>query len=499
MADLWQQFHGLPKAIRDGVATPKAIAAVDELEQQHPGVELASFVMRVAVREIPVADLAAKISAESSVTSTDAKNIAERLHRDVFTGVVADYLGLPSVPTPTATPPLSTSAVPPRPPVNLPVGMATSTPAKPPAAPKPKSSVPSTPLPVAPVMVPLTPLPKVPVSTMPGPQAPVGVSAPTTQYSDEDAAEIANQASKLRALTSVNPNQDLDSLARQILIEQNLASSDELLERRSISIIKSRLKGLRTTEETAETLTRDPKVGGLGLDHEIAMTVAAAAERHAATLKNRGMVRPPEPLPAPQPPAVPSVMQQRPAPMPPLRRDQQPKTAVPVQNFTEAPRASRPILRPTDMPILAPMAKPQLPKTAPPPTTPTVIQRPRMTDRPTVADVVRPQVALGPAEELRSMTLIEFRRLGQGAGDAARKLLDKFQHLQRESFAVWAQAVAGWRQSDVYQLYLTMGRESLETGQPISQIIADRGKNGQPYLSEHEFTVLSDLNRQLQL
>src|SRR4029078_2330234 len=97
--------------------------------------------------------------------------------------------------------------------------------------------------------------------------------APTTQYSDDDAVEIAKQASKLRTLTSVNPNQDLDSLARQILIEQNLAPSDESLERRSISIIKSRLKDLRTTDETVEMLVRDPKIGGLGLDREIALTV----------------------------------------------------------------------------------------------------------------------------------------------------------------------------------------------------------------------------------
>ena len=122
-----------------------------------------------------------------------------------------------------------------------------------------------------------------------------------------------------------------------------------------------------------------------------------------------------------------------------------------------------------------------------------------MADRPTVADIVRPPMTLGPAEELRSLTLIEFRRMGQGAAEAAKKLLEKFQHLKRESFAVWSQALAGWRQSDVYQLYLAMGRESLERGAPISQIIAERGRTGLPYLSEHEFSILVDLNRQLQI
>jgi len=514
MADLWQQFHGLPKAIRDGVATPTAIAAVDELEQQHPGVELASFVMRAVVHEFPFSELAGKISTESGIDAATAKSITERLQQDVFTGVVADYLGLGKAPV---SQPLPTNPVPiPKSPVNLPmVAPVSSVAVVPPSALPPIEKL--QPLKTTPVAIPTpvkSPAPIVPVvpmvkpaplvvppavvTPMPQPTSPVGVTAPTTQYSDDDAVEIAKQASKLRSLTNVNPNQDLDSLASQILTEQNLASSDELLQRRSISIIKSRLKGVRTTDEITEMLSRDPKVGGLGLDHEISLTVAAAAEKYATTLKDRGMVRAPEQPAPPTIPAIPTITQQRPTPMPPLHRDEQPMAPVQVQNFTETARASRPVVRPTDIPVVAPLPTPVVAMKSQP-TPATVIQRPRGTDRPTVADVVRPQVALGPAEELRSMTLIEFRRLGQGAGDAARKLLDKFQHLQRESFAVWAEAVAGWRQSSVYQLYLTMGRESLETGQPITQIIADRGKNGQPYLSEHEFTVVSDLNRQLQL
>lgn len=522
MADLWQQFHGLPKAIRDGVATPTAITAVDELEQQYPGVELAGFVMRVVIREFPLAELASKISTECSISAAASAEIVERLRQEVFTGVVADYLGLTTkIATPAAATTPIVSATPTlsqRPPVNLPVANVTPAampqsavilPAIPqPVRPKPVTVSPPIPIrpptissppplaPVAPLVIPQTPF--VPPPIVPQPQTPVGSTAPTTQYSDDDAVEIAKQASKLRTLTTVNPNQDLDSLAGQILIEQNLASSDELLQRRSISILKSRLKDVRTTEEVVEMLIRDPKVGGLGLDREIALTVAAAAERYAKTLKNRGMILTPEqPLPPPMP-IVPSVIQQKPAPLPPLHREAPVTTAVPLENFTEAPRPSRPIVRPASMPIMAPLEQPP-PLKIPPKTIPPVIQRPRGADRPTVADVVRPQMALGPAEELRSMTLIEFRRLGQGAGDAARRLLEKFQHLQRESFTVWAEAVVGWRQSSIYQLYIAMGRESLEKGQPISQIIADRGQAGQPYLSEHEFTVLSDLNRQLQL
>ncbi len=503
MADLWQQFHGLPKAIRDGVATPTAIVAIDDLEQKHPGLELANVVMRVVVHEFPITELEQKISAESSIDQATATIITSRLRRDVFTGVIADYLGLKVAPV--AIPPTSTPATaPPKPPANLPIApsanLSTVTTSKP-TPPKVTSPPPTTI--TRPVQAQPPPrLAPVPVTmAMPKPTTPIGSNAPTTQYSDEDAVEIANQASKLRTLTTANPNQDLDSLAQQILIEQNVALSDELLQRRSMAILKSRFKDVRTTAETAEMLAREPKVGGLGLDREIALSLAIAAEKYAMTLKERGMVRAPVPMAVPLPPAVPSVSQARPAPMPPFRREAPPApmSPVPVQNFTEAPRASRPIRRPVDLPVMAPLEQAPISKPITQAPSATVIQRPRGTDRPTVADVVRPQVALGPAEELRSMTLIEFRRLGQGAGDAARRLLDKFDHLQRESFTVWAEAVAGWRQSAIYELYLAMGRESMEKGLPISQIITERGRIGQPYLSEHEFIILSDLNRQLQL
>jgi len=117
-----------------------------------------------------------------------------------------------------------------------------------------------------------------------------------------------------------------------------------------------------------------------------------------------------------------------------------------------------------------------------------------------MSDIKRPGAqVMGPAGEMSSMTLMEFRRLGQGAADSTRRLLDKFRHYQKESFALWAQAVAGWRQSEVYRLYLDMGRQSLDQGLPISEVIKQRAASGLPYVSEHEFATIADFNRQLQL
>ena len=577
MADLWQQFHSLPKAIRDSVATHQSLVLIDALEHEYPGLDLANLVMRIMVHDFKFSELPSKLISENDLTEAAASQVTDRLRRELFVGMVGEYLGLtrPPAGTPPATPP-PVSAKPP---------LIKSMPAKPPVA---VAAMPVKPMTAAPANLPVRESgPAVPPPTVPlTPTPPVGPMAPTQAYSDEDAAEIAQQIQKLKTIKPDNINQDLNGLAQDILTNQSLAFSDELMQRRALAIIKARLKDIRRTDETKAMLMREPKVGGLGLDPEIASQISRLAELKSEELKARGMIKPPAILPPPPPPPpVPKTVQAKPIPIPPLTR-KFPTVPPPVPiipNVTEPPRPSRPVVRPPDIPpppplptdvrqpaqpTPVPVATPPKPRpsgpgtltnpppltprprsafpdlpiapvaapppvppaaapipptvaapvtprpavrlaqpgalTNPPPLTPspqrppTVLQQ-RTQDRPTVADVVRPYKALGPTEEMRSMTLLEFRRLGLGATDSARKILDSFNHLQRESYSVWAEAVAGWRQSAVFQLYLTMGQESLEVGTPISQVIADRGRRGLPYLSEHEFSVIADLSRRLQL
>lgn len=484
MPDIWEQFHALPKAIRDSVATPQALAALDDLERQHPGLDLAGFVMRVMVHEIPVGQLPDKLAAEAKVDQMAAAAIVHRLEQEVLVGA-GEYLGLKSVVVSTPIRPVVAPIPPPSPPT--------------PVLPPTPSAPPATPSPLPPPPAPWQRPPAPPPTTSGEPTKPVGPTAPTQAYSDDDAQEIAQQAARLKNLAGPSLVQDLDQVAGEIMRQHNLGYSDELLRRRALAIIKARLKSIRSTAQTVEVLARDPKIGGLGMDRDMASLVATAAEAQAGQLMARGMTRPPEPPLTPPPPAIPKVAQEHPAPMPPLRR-QAPPSNLPLPelpNVTDAPRPSRPIIRPVDIP--APPAAPALTARPRPPAPAPITPIARQTDRPTTSDIRRPVNTLGPAEEMRSLTLADFRRLGQGAAESTRKMEDKYKHWQHESYALWADAVAGWRQSDVYQLYLAMGRESLERGVPISQIVLDRGRAGQPYLSEHEFVTISDFNRQLQV
>lgn len=527
MADTWSQFHALPKDVRDAVATPQALATIDRLEGKYPGLNLADVVMRVIIKEIPVAEIANRLMSEARLDAPAATSIADQLIREALVGA-KQYLNIPSsLLTPVAAPAPIPAPIPASPrarPVPTPIPSTSfRLQTAPPAVVTPRAAPPAAPstilpVPPAPVMQ-KTPTPAVPPKTQPAvPPIPPPVAtpaartmAPTQAYSEDDAKEIASHTERLRTIGGAATG--FDAAAQAIITQHHLAFSDELLTKRAATILKARLKDIRNSDQTVDMLTRLPKVGGLGLDRDIAVQVVASLETDAQRLKSQGRVEPVFMPPPPPPPKVPLAAAPRPVPAPPMKKivTGEDMTAGPTPDY-EAIKPpslpSRPIVRPPDipspppMPSVKPMVKPASPVPPPAPVTPlaapSIVQAGRMTDRPTVTDIKQPSSTLGPAEEMRSLSLTQFRRLGQGANDAANHLQEKFKHLRHESFSLWSEAIAGWRESEVYEIYLEMGRESLERGTPIKEVIERRARAGELYLSEHEFSILADLNRTLQ-
>ncbi len=117
--------------------------------------------------------------------------------------------------------------------------------------------------------------------------------------------------------------------------------------------------------------------------------------------------------------------------------------------------------------------------------------------KPRVEDVKVSRRLLGPIDELRYLSVDEFRRLGESAEERINKIKQKISILEEESFAQKIEGIKAWRTSPVYQLYLQIGRESMEQGKPVKDVIADRQVRGDKYLTWEEFTLISDLNQQL--
>jgi hypothetical protein len=110
-----------------------------------------------------------------------------------------------------------------------------------------------------------------------------------------------------------------------------------------------------------------------------------------------------------------------------------------------------------------------------------------------------PRVApvMGPLDELRAMSVEEFRRLASSAQEASQHIYDKVQLLEYESIQKKADGIRAWQQSPINQLYISIGNESLEKSVAVEDVIAQRTQANQPTLTAKEFAAVADLNRKL--
>ncbi|MFA5126885.1 MAG: hypothetical protein WC465_02700 [Patescibacteria group bacterium] len=107
------------------------------------------------------------------------------------------------------------------------------------------------------------------------------------------------------------------------------------------------------------------------------------------------------------------------------------------------------------------------------------------------------KVLVGPVQELESMTLANFRRLGASAVDRAEKIHSKISILEKDSITKKSLGIAAWRKSPVYRLYLDLGAASLVQNKEIATLVQEQANQGVATLSWEEFNAIGDLNKLL--
>jgi hypothetical protein len=114
-----------------------------------------------------------------------------------------------------------------------------------------------------------------------------------------------------------------------------------------------------------------------------------------------------------------------------------------------------------------------------------------------IEDVKSIPRVMSPIEELRYLSLVNFRRLDKDPLKAVRKIVDKIKLLEDERYAKKLEGIAAWRQSAVNKIYLTIGQESISQGKPVDVIINERTKSGKEVLTKEEFDAILRLNREI--
>lgn len=117
--------------------------------------------------------------------------------------------------------------------------------------------------------------------------------------------------------------------------------------------------------------------------------------------------------------------------------------------------------------------------------------------RPQLTDIKAPPRTLGPLEELKSLNLVDFRRLDSSPVEALNKVRAKIDLIGETSVSRRVEAVRSWQASPVYQLYLKLGRASIEQEKSIVEIVASLQTQGEQTLSEAEFNAIIDFNQKI--
>lgn len=368
----------------------------------------------------------------------------------------------------------------------------------------------------------------VPAAAVAEPAAEEGTSAPKPTRLDAPTPEDEKEIEAIRKRAAVPPSADdvakrIEASVAELYAASGLASEDEAFAKRVKTVIANRLRDVRDSMETLEILVQPKELGGLGLSQEAARSLlslieaklkavherhveqvqgekqqwvektkadAAQAEAASKTSKQVELERlyrsimaktrkTPSPAPAAAAPAAPSV----PAAM-------TPKGAPPVNLPTTGPAVGAAPASPTPAPVPATVVRPSAPVQVAPAIGAPVAQRPRMEDVKPVAQLT------GPVEELRAITVTDFRRLSKDPKEACLKVKDKIDLLGEQSFTKRSQGIAAWNASEVWRTYLDMMGEALG-GKPMNEVIAGRQQAKKPALTIEEIRALADLSRQL--
>src|SRR3989344_3332149 len=243
------------------------------------------------------------------------------------------------------------------------------------------------------------------------------------------------------------------------------------------SIIQLRLKDVRGTKETKEMVLHSIKDGGLGLTAPQAEELEKVCQEFLGKdltkevlVKNINQLK--KEIPKSVTANLPMVeLNEIPEPYipPPV-----PTTAAPFNSFVQndhlrekKPKFSKDSVLNKEpgvekKPPVAPKIQSLQPSfTISRPTTPLAMQ-----------DIVGEGKTMGPLEELKYVTLTDFRRLSKNPAEAATRLGQKFKNLKEESYILFLQAWSAWRMSPLFQECLHSVLNSLQKGATLVTVVS---------------------------
>lgn len=356
------------------------------------------------------------------------------------------------------------------------------------------------------------------IAELPAPSLKEKQAKPALQQKSKPVKKPVQKPEPEPVMTS-DDSVDWDSLVRAVISEVSVELFDETAERRFFTIVLSRLRDVRDWLQTKEALTRDRELGGIGLSEADAAHVLNVIEsKHRKLHRDTSTTTGPADAVAP---GIEDVYQSK------VALEALSAVDVPAgvtDNYADVlsehiggtakqPEATKPDIESLEQPVQQktqavshPPAFQQPPKA---PIEPAMEQKPIALKRPEVSplqaekptpsmqDVTAKRRLVGPLEELQNMRLADFRRLGADTQERLRKITEIVASLEDESFSKKVQGIKGWRQSPLYEMYVSLGRMSLSNSKPVKDIIQGNEQSGKETMTYDEFEQITDFNKRL--
>lgn len=361
---------------------------------------------------------------------------------------------------------------------------------------------------------------------------------------DEDEEEIARIKEALPAKGAELADETaarIDASIQDIYLASGLKTDDEAMEKRIKTVIGNRVRDVRDQMETLETMVQPKELGGLGLSQDAARALlnAIQAKLRQVHEEHKGQVASDkaawvekerrqkieseakaqrtqqqelEDLYASIVNKSKKAMRNAPSPAqaavprPPAQASGGgPALATPPQNLPVAD--ANPVPPEFRSPAVVALPTPPVPPKPPGGEGPLTVVRPTPTampaalgaamgQKPLMQDVKPVPRLTGPVEELRAITIVDFRRLSKDPGEAVVKIKDKIDTLAEQSYTRRNEGIAAWTASEVVRTYLELMGEGLN-GLPLKDAVAARQAAKKPYLTPEEFQAVAGLMRQL--
>lgn len=493
MFDYLQKYNSLPREVRNKLSASDVISSLNLLEQKY-NVNLASTVMKVAILDVNIFELALYLRNEFNLDQNASEQLAEDLISNVFYGIVG-YLGVEGK--------LSV-----KPKKNLEINTT-----KEPEITKRDSDLP--------------------------------VFKPSFFFSLEDEKEIKDLTEKYSEYTK---SSSFDSRAEErintIIEKVNLNFGSEVLAERFRKIIKTYIRGIRDRIETKQALIKPFTAGGLGFDNESSEKILLIADGDIKDNQQDLNIQPPKKIIVPEDMEKPESGKIAKEKLDELknagvrdmeydlkslakiklseRLDTEHELAPPPPGITPVRSAVDAVIKKSAddkktaqvekaqdskqremKKIVVESAADKGPKkpAAPEWPQPSIKQmdgsrRIPIKRKILIEDIKYEPKIMSPIDELRYMNLINFRRLDSNPFAATEKILNKINLLDDE-YSKRVEGIKAWRVSPVNRIYLKIGEESINSKKSIGETIQERKAAGQDYLSDQEIEAIIELNKKL--